>query len=155
MKNAVFWDVTLCGSLRMDVPPKRRFIQEPQGVTSQKTTLFLRKLFKWSRYIFRSTWPSSSVYFPLWGNLPVSFIFHSALFLQSHVCAGLSFLKNLNFFRNFLKDRTTCFVLHCHNQVFIFYYGGTCQSHSFFTLSSFCSPMYTLVSSGSGLKNWD
>jgi hypothetical protein len=32
MKNAVFWDVAPCGSW---------FLQEPHGVTSQKTTIFI------------------------------------------------------------------------------------------------------------------
>jgi hypothetical protein len=36
MKNVVFWDVTPCGTWRY-VPPKRRFLQEPHGVTSQNT----------------------------------------------------------------------------------------------------------------------
>jgi hypothetical protein len=98
MKNAVFWDVTPCGSWKIDVsdelspyiirvtrigelgitlavtssgrtqrllvvanlvpsspilialmmgalhPPKRRFLQEPHGVTSQKTALFAARL---------------------------------------------------------------------------------------------------------------
>jgi hypothetical protein len=62
MKNAIFWDVTPRGSLRRFlvttfpvnrflslwwwrryVPPKRRFLQEPYGVTSQKMTLFKRQ----------------------------------------------------------------------------------------------------------------
>jgi hypothetical protein len=37
MKTAVFWDVTPCGY----VPPKRRFAQEPKGVTYQKTAVFI------------------------------------------------------------------------------------------------------------------
>jgi hypothetical protein len=48
MKNAVFWDVTSCGSCknvrigwwRRYVPPKRRFIQAPRDVTSQKMEFF-------------------------------------------------------------------------------------------------------------------
>jgi hypothetical protein len=40
MKNAVFWDVTLCGSVRTDVLEERRFLQEPHGITSQKTAFF-------------------------------------------------------------------------------------------------------------------
>jgi hypothetical protein len=55
MKNGVFWDVTPCDSCknrrfegtflsswwrRRQVPPKRRFLQEPHGVTSQNTPLF-------------------------------------------------------------------------------------------------------------------
>jgi hypothetical protein len=38
IKNGVFWDVTQCGSCK--IPPKRRFLQEPHGVTSQKTLFF-------------------------------------------------------------------------------------------------------------------
>jgi hypothetical protein len=34
MKNAVFWDVTLCGSVRT--------LQEPHSLTSQKTTFFYK-----------------------------------------------------------------------------------------------------------------
>jgi hypothetical protein len=34
MRNCVFWDVTPC------VPPKRRFLQDPHGITSQKTPFF-------------------------------------------------------------------------------------------------------------------
>jgi hypothetical protein len=34
MKRAMFWDVTPCGSCR--------FLQEPHGVTSQKTAFFTR-----------------------------------------------------------------------------------------------------------------
>jgi hypothetical protein len=62
LKNAVFWDVTPCGSckdqllsdnilprklnlstLRTNVvlPPKRRLLQEPHGTTSQKTVFFM------------------------------------------------------------------------------------------------------------------
>jgi hypothetical protein len=67
MKIAVFWDVTPRGScksrrfggtyrpiIRMkrirqlgdagDVPPKRLFLQEPYGVTSQKTAFFKASL---------------------------------------------------------------------------------------------------------------
>jgi hypothetical protein len=40
MKNAVLWDVTPCGSCKNRVPPKRRFLQEPHGVTSRKTAFF-------------------------------------------------------------------------------------------------------------------
>jgi hypothetical protein len=41
MKNAIFWDVTLCGSLRTDVLLKQWFLQEPHDVTSQKTVFFI------------------------------------------------------------------------------------------------------------------
>jgi hypothetical protein len=49
MKKGDFWDVTLCGSCknrsfgktRRQVPPKRRFLQEPHGVTTQKTPFFI------------------------------------------------------------------------------------------------------------------
>jgi hypothetical protein len=43
MKNGVFWDVTPCDSCknRRQVPPKRRFLQEPHGVTTQKTSFFM------------------------------------------------------------------------------------------------------------------
>jgi hypothetical protein len=47
MKNGVFWVVRPCGSCtnrflspwwrRRQVPPKHRFLQEPHGVTTQKT----------------------------------------------------------------------------------------------------------------------
>jgi hypothetical protein len=40
VKNAV-WDVMLCGSLRTDIPPKHWFLQEPHGITSQKTAFFI------------------------------------------------------------------------------------------------------------------
>jgi hypothetical protein len=48
MKNGVFWDITPCGSCRnrrfegtwRQFPSKRRFLQEPHGVTSQKTPFF-------------------------------------------------------------------------------------------------------------------
>jgi hypothetical protein len=44
VKDAVFWDVTPCGSCKSrrfgDVPPKRRLLQIPHGVTSQKTQFF-------------------------------------------------------------------------------------------------------------------
>jgi hypothetical protein len=41
MKNAVFWDVMLCGSCKRSyVPLNRQFSQEPHGVTSQKTIFF-------------------------------------------------------------------------------------------------------------------
>jgi hypothetical protein len=43
MRNAVFWDVMLCGSCKNRVPPKRRFLQEPHGVIFQKTE-FLRAI---------------------------------------------------------------------------------------------------------------
>jgi hypothetical protein len=36
MKNGVFWDVTPCGSCK-----NRRFLQEPHGVSSQKTPFYL------------------------------------------------------------------------------------------------------------------
>jgi hypothetical protein len=36
MKNDVCWDVTPCGSCK-----KRRLLQEPHGVTSQKTQFFI------------------------------------------------------------------------------------------------------------------
>jgi hypothetical protein len=61
LKNAVFWDVTPCGSCknrrflgtyrlhqvhknqraRNSIPPKRRLLQQPGGVTSQNTALFI------------------------------------------------------------------------------------------------------------------
>jgi hypothetical protein len=41
MKNCVFWVVTLMR--RRQVPPKRRFLQEPHGVTTQKTPFFMGK----------------------------------------------------------------------------------------------------------------
>jgi hypothetical protein len=42
LKNAVFWDVTLRGSCkeRCFEGMNCRFLQEPYGVTSQKTTYF-------------------------------------------------------------------------------------------------------------------
>jgi hypothetical protein len=40
MKNAVFWNVTPCGSCKTDDSEERRFLQEPHGVTSQKTAFF-------------------------------------------------------------------------------------------------------------------
>jgi hypothetical protein len=51
MKNGVFWDVTPCGSCKnrslggtwRQGPPKRRFLQEPHGVTSQKIPFFKSK----------------------------------------------------------------------------------------------------------------
>jgi hypothetical protein len=36
MKNAVFWEVRSVALVSTDVPPKRRFIQEPYDVTSHK-----------------------------------------------------------------------------------------------------------------------
>jgi hypothetical protein len=42
LKNAIFWDVTPCGScIRTDISPKHRFLQEPRGVASQKTEFFI------------------------------------------------------------------------------------------------------------------
>jgi hypothetical protein len=43
MKNVVFWDVAPCGSYK-----KYRFLQEPQGVTSQKIPFFIVNAFKTS-----------------------------------------------------------------------------------------------------------
>jgi hypothetical protein len=64
MKNALFWDVTLCGSCknrrfgemyhlyhqgdknrqarRQYVPPKHWFLQESHGITSQKMAFFIQ-----------------------------------------------------------------------------------------------------------------
>jgi hypothetical protein len=39
MKNGVFWVVTPYGSCK-NRRPKRRFLQEPHGVTTQKTPFF-------------------------------------------------------------------------------------------------------------------
>jgi hypothetical protein len=36
MKNGVFWVVTPCGSCK-----NRRFLQDPHGVTTQKTQFFI------------------------------------------------------------------------------------------------------------------
>jgi hypothetical protein len=52
IENAVFCDVTPCGSCenwrfggtRHEVPPKFRFLQEPNGVTSQKTAYHCARL---------------------------------------------------------------------------------------------------------------
>jgi hypothetical protein len=44
LKNGVFWVVTPCGSCknrRFGVPPNRRFVQVPHGVTIQKTPFFI------------------------------------------------------------------------------------------------------------------
>jgi hypothetical protein len=51
LKSGVFWAVTPCGSCknrcfggtwrRRYVPPKRHFLQEPHGITSQKTPFFI------------------------------------------------------------------------------------------------------------------
>jgi hypothetical protein len=42
MKNAVFWDVTPCGSCKNPCKNScKRFLQEPRGVTSQKTPFFI------------------------------------------------------------------------------------------------------------------
>jgi hypothetical protein len=51
MKNGVFWDVTPCGSCKsrrfggtyslLHQGDKNRFLQEPHGVTSQKTAFFI------------------------------------------------------------------------------------------------------------------
>jgi hypothetical protein len=64
IENAVFWDVTRVRRLlvtakvvpsslilvtlmrRRYVPPKRRFLQEPHSVTSQKTAFFIVTLAK-------------------------------------------------------------------------------------------------------------
>jgi hypothetical protein len=45
LKNGVFWDVTPCGSCknRRFGGPKRRYLHEPHGVTSQKTPFFIVK----------------------------------------------------------------------------------------------------------------
>jgi hypothetical protein len=48
MKNAVFWDVTRATLVRTDVPPKRRFLQEPHGVTTRKTAFFIDTAMKTS-----------------------------------------------------------------------------------------------------------
>jgi hypothetical protein len=43
MKNAVFWDVTspwLTNSVTLIMEVKRRFLQEPHGITSLKITFF-------------------------------------------------------------------------------------------------------------------
>jgi hypothetical protein len=42
MKNCVFWEVTPCGSCK-----NTHFLQEPHGVTSQKTPFFNVPLFVW------------------------------------------------------------------------------------------------------------
>jgi hypothetical protein len=42
LKNGVFWVVTPCGSgKKRQVAPKRRFLKEPHGVTTQKTPFFI------------------------------------------------------------------------------------------------------------------
>jgi hypothetical protein len=49
MKTGVFLVVTPCASCKIfvtmmkevQVPPKRRFLQEPQGITTQKTPFFI------------------------------------------------------------------------------------------------------------------
>jgi hypothetical protein len=41
MKNAVFWDVGPVALVRTDVPPKGQFLQEPHGITSQKTAFII------------------------------------------------------------------------------------------------------------------
>jgi hypothetical protein len=42
MRNAVFWDVAPCALFLIPegFPPKRRFILNPHGATSQKTAVF-------------------------------------------------------------------------------------------------------------------
>jgi hypothetical protein len=40
IKNAVFWDVTPCGSFKTRISSKTSFLQEPHGVTCQKTSFF-------------------------------------------------------------------------------------------------------------------
>jgi hypothetical protein len=40
-KSSVFWDVTDVAFVRAYVHPKRRFLQEPRGVTYQKTAFFI------------------------------------------------------------------------------------------------------------------
>jgi hypothetical protein len=57
MKNVVFWDVTpspILVTLMKEalVPPKRRFLQEEHGVTSQKTPFF-----KLRSVLFCRAWP--------------------------------------------------------------------------------------------------
>jgi hypothetical protein len=53
MKNDVFWDVMP----RDWVPPKRRFLQEPHGVKSQKTPFFqLHSLLLWRKKHSRKIW---------------------------------------------------------------------------------------------------
>jgi hypothetical protein len=64
MLNAVFWDLTLTSFLarrflspwwwRRYIPPKRRFLQEPHNVTSQKTPFFIVTAVKTSNltYLF-------------------------------------------------------------------------------------------------------
>jgi hypothetical protein len=78
MKNAVFWDMTPCGSYKNrrfvgtyrlhhqgeenrrarndvsnNVRPKRRFFQEPYGVTSQKTVFFIVITVKTSELMYQ------------------------------------------------------------------------------------------------------
>jgi hypothetical protein len=57
MKNAVFWDVMPC-LVRTDVSEERRFLQEPHGITSQKTAF---APFSWLPFYFSSF--SSSISF--------------------------------------------------------------------------------------------
>jgi hypothetical protein len=44
MKNAVFWDIMPCGSCKNRLSEERRFLEEPHGVTSQKTAFFISKV---------------------------------------------------------------------------------------------------------------
>jgi hypothetical protein len=41
MKNSRFGMLGGLALVKTDVPPKRRFLQEPQGVTSQETAFFI------------------------------------------------------------------------------------------------------------------
>jgi hypothetical protein len=48
MKNGVFWVLRRVALVKTEVSPKRRFLQEPHGAISQKTTFFVVPLVKTS-----------------------------------------------------------------------------------------------------------
>jgi hypothetical protein len=49
MKNAVFWEVALCGSVKADVSEERSFLQDQHGATSRKTAFLNINVTDWLR----------------------------------------------------------------------------------------------------------
>jgi hypothetical protein len=49
LKNTVFWDVSPWTLATTDRPLTRRFLQQPHGVTSQKTAFFIVTAMKTSQ----------------------------------------------------------------------------------------------------------
>jgi hypothetical protein len=64
---------------RRQVPPKRRFLQEPHGVTTQKTPFFLWRTV--SQIFWSVLWGSSSA---TWNSAPTNCLFILNIFSVSH-----------------------------------------------------------------------